>query len=142
MNLQIFSFFILIICIVISLIVIFTKNNNKKRITDKVKSFDLYIFVLEYHMKKAYEIVYKDKIFIYSLEGLKINDQEFNSASKEFVLLVFKMIGPKLKEEFEELYGDEETLIFNIIEYFNNTFENDQIREQAKENILNTKDIK
>ena len=141
MNLQIFSFFISI-CIIISLIIIFVKTNNKKRISDKVKSFDLYISVLEYHMKKAYEIVYKDKIFIYSLEGLKINDQEFNAASKEFVILVFKMVGPKLKEEFEELYGNEETLIFNLIEYFNSSFENDQIREQAKENILNNKDIK
>lgn len=141
MNLQIFSFFISI-CIIISLIIIFVKTNNKKRISDKVKSFDLYISVLEYHMKKAYEIVYKDKIFIYSLEGLKINDQEFNAASKEFVILVFKMIGQKLKEEFEELYGNEETLIFNLIEYFNSSFENDQIREQAKENILNNKDIK
>ncbi len=141
MNLQIFSFFIPI-CIIISLIIIFVKTNNKKRISDKVKSFDLYISVLEYHMKKAYEIVYKDKIFIYSLEGLKINDQEFNAASKEFVILVFKMVGPKLKEEFKELYGDEETLIFNLIEYFNSSFENDQIREQAKENILNNKDIK
>lgn len=141
MNLQIFSFFIPI-CIIISLIIIFVKTNNKKRISDKVKSFDLYISVLEYHMKKAYEIVYKDKIFIYSLEGLKINDQEFNAASKEFVILVFKMVGPKLKEEFEELYGNEETLIFNLIEYFNSSFENDQIREQAKENILNNKDIK
>jgi hypothetical protein len=47
-----------------------------------------------------------------------------------------KLIGDNLKEEFIELYGSEETFIFNLIEYFNSRFENDEIREKARENIM------
>lgn len=119
------------------LIIIFFNQIDKKRTSQKIKLFENYIAVLEYHMKKAYDIVYKDKILIYSLEATKINDQEFDIVSKEFTLLVLKMIGPNLKDEFVELYGDEDTLIFNIIEYFNSNFENDEIREKARENIFN-----
>jgi len=121
-------------------IVIFIDYSDKIRRSNKVKNFDLYITVLEYHMKKAYDIIYKDKILIYSLEATKIDDSEFNIASKEFALLVLKMIGPNLKDEFVDLYGDEETLIFNLIEYFNTNFENDEIREKAKQNIFESLD--
>ena len=39
------------------------------------------------------------------------------------------------------MYGNEETLIFNILEYFNTKVENDQIREKAKQNLLNDSKI-
>lgn len=113
---------------------------NKFRTSNKIKNFTHYLFVLEYHMKKAYDIVYKDKILIYSLESTKLSDEEFNVASKEFALLVLKLIGPNLKDEFIELYGDEETLIFNLIEYFNTNFEDDQIRQKARENLFDKMD--
>jgi hypothetical protein len=131
------------ICLVIILIalfvifLVFLDTQDKNRIIDKVKNFESYVIILEYHMKKAYDIIYKDKILIYSLEAVKINDVEFNVVSKEFALLVMKFIGENLKNEFIELYGNEETFILNLIEYFNNKFENDEIRERAKENILN-----
>jgi hypothetical protein len=102
---------------------------------NRVDIFDKYAIVLDYHMAKAYEIVFKDKIFIYSLEGMKIDDKDFNIVSKSFVILVLKLLGPSLKEEFVELYGDEDTLIFNIIEYFNTKFENDEIREKSRQNL-------
>ena len=46
------------------------------------------------------------------------------------------MLGPNLKDEFVELYGNEDTLIFNIVEYFNNKFEGDEIRERSKQNLF------
>jgi hypothetical protein len=113
-------------------------TQDKNRISKKINTFESYIAVLEYHMIKAYDIIYKDKILIYSLEAIKINDSEFNDISKNFVLLVFKLIGDNLKNEFIELYGTEETFIFNLVEYFNTKFENDEVREKAKENIIHT----
>ena len=125
--------FVVIFCVVGILIL---DHFNKKRISEKVDKFDKYIIILEYHMVRAYDIIYKDKILIYSLEGMKIDDKEFNIASKDFAYLVLKMLGPNLKDEFIELYGNEETLIFNIVEYFNSKFEGDQIREASKQNLF------
>jgi len=62
--------------------------------------------------------------------------KEFNIISKDFVYLVLKFLGPSLKDQFVELYGNEETFIFNIVEYFNSKIEKDEIREKAKENLF------
>jgi len=127
-------FVFLVVFSVTCILLLDTQNRN--RVINKIEKFESYIAILEYHMKKAYDIIYKDKILIYSLEAVKINDIEFNVVSKDFAVLVMKLIGDNLKEEFIELYGTEETFIFNLIEYFNSRFENDEIREKARENIM------
>jgi hypothetical protein len=127
-------FVFLVVFSVICILLLDTQNRN--RVINKIEHFESYVAILEYHMKKAYDIIYKDKILIYSLEAVKINDIEFNVVSKDFAVLVMKLIGDNLKEEFIELYGSEETFIFNLIEYFNSRFENDEIREKARENIM------
>jgi len=127
-------FVFLVVFSVTCILLLDTQNRN--RVINKIEKFESYVAILEYHMKKAYDIIYKDKILIYSLEAVKINDIEFNVVSKDFAVLVMKLIGDNLKEEFIELYGSEETFIFNLIEYFNSRFENDEIREKARENIM------
>jgi len=127
-------FVFLVVFSVTCILLLDTQNRN--RVINKIEKFESYVAILEYHMKKAYDIIYKDKILIYSLEAVKINDIEFNVVSKDFAVLVMKLIGDNLKEEFIELYGTEETFIFNLIEYFNSRFENDEIREKARENIM------
>lgn len=121
---------------VIIFLSIFITLYEKVRVTDKIKNFESYIAVLEFHMKKAYDIIYRDKILIYSLDGAKINDIEFNDAVKQYVLLVFKFIGENLKNEFIELYGSEDTLIFVLIEYFNHSIDNDEIREKSRDAMI------
>lgn len=133
---------IVLIFFSIVLILIFLNNREQKSFEIKILNFTLFNGILEYHMIKAYDIIYKDKILIFSLEATKMNDLEFNVVSKEFVLLVFKFLGPVLKEEYIEFYGNEETLIFNIIDYFNRRIENDEIREQAKQNLFNDEENK
>lgn len=107
-------------------------NQRKERY---LKNFADYMSVLEYHMQKAYDIIHKDQILIYSLEGSKIRDKDFNAVSEDFVRLVIKLLGPMLYEEFLFLYGDENTFMFILIEFFNNKYEDDEIRRSALDNI-------
>ena len=51
------------------------------------------LLFLEYHMKKAYDIVFKDKIMIYSLEGMKLDDFQFKVIAKDFAKLILKILG-------------------------------------------------
>ena len=55
--------------------------------------------------------------------------------------LVLKMIGPNLKNEMTKIYGDEETLFFNIIEFFNSKYEEDEIQKSATDRIMNRDDL-
>jgi len=102
-----------------------------------VKSFESYIAVLEYHMNRAYDIIFKDQIMIYSIEATKLDDKHFEEVSKQFITLVLKLIGPMLEQEFGYLYGNRDTLLFNITEYFNRRYEDDEVRRASQKNLIN-----
>lgn len=103
---------------------------------DKIKNFESYLTILQYHMDKAYDIILKDRLLIYSIEATKVDDKEFNSAAVDFVHLTRKILGPKLTADFISFYGNEDTFAFNLIEYFNTKYENDEIRESAQNSLI------
>ena len=100
-----------------------------------VSRFVTYITTLNYFLEKAYDIIHKDKLLIYSLEATKPDETDIDKHSKEFAVLVLNMIGPMLEKEFICLYGDEDSFYFNILEYFNNKYEDDEIRKTALDNL-------
>jgi hypothetical protein len=73
---------------------------------------------------------------VYSLEAMKINESQFKTVSKDFGYLVLKMIGPGLKKSFINMYGSEETFLFNVMEYFNTKFENDEIYKTTTDELM------
>lgn len=99
-------------------------------------NFESYVTILNYHLQKAFDIIYKDRILIYSLEATKLNDKDFETTTRDFIKLVLKMIGPTISEELTFLYGDEETLLFNLTEYFNTRFEDDEIRKSSMSSLM------
>jgi len=82
-------------------------------------------------MEKSYDMIHKDRILTYSLEASRLDDTNFNRASKDFVSLVIKLLGPMLYKEFLFLYGDIDTFTFVVLEYFNTRYENDEIRKSS-----------
>ena len=96
-----------------------------------IKDFADYVAVLEFHMNKAYDIIHKDRILVYSLEATRLPDSEFETITHDFVNLVLKFIGPSLTQDFTTFYGNEDTFIFNMVEYFNTRYEEDSIRKQT-----------
>ena len=103
-----------------------------------IKKFSDYRAVLEYHLEKAYDMIHKEHILAYSLDAFRIDDEDYDKISKEFVRLVEKFIGPVLLKEFVYLYGDESTFVFNLLEYFSTKYESDEIRNTALEQITDT----
>jgi hypothetical protein len=116
-----------------------TVNNfiNKKMEMEYVKNFKEYVAVLEYHMQKAYDLIHKDRVLIYSLEAIKPGEDEIELAAKAFAKLTLKFLGPKLEKDLINVYGDQGTLIFTMIEYFNERFESDEIRDHSINNMMN-----
>jgi len=110
------------------------KNNERVEI---IKNYESYLSILAYHEEKAFEIIYKEKVMIYSIEATKLNESQFKTVSKDFGILVLKMIGPELKNIFVKIYGSEETFLFNLMEYFNTKFENDEIYKNSTYDLIN-----
>jgi hypothetical protein len=113
------------------------KKENKKLI----EKFDHIHAILTFHMEGSYETIHKDNILIYSLDGVKPDEKEIDKLSHEFVKLTLRLAGPNMIQLFTDLYGDEETLFFVMIDYFNRRFESDEIRSSALENIQNSEEI-
>jgi len=112
-----------------------SKYEHKKQL-DAMTNFNTIMSILDFHVKKAFEIIYKERIMIYSLEATKPNESEFETISKDFARLVIKLIGPNLFESLVSVYGNEETLLFNLMEMFNTFFENDEIYKMASSQLM------
>jgi hypothetical protein len=114
---------ILFVSMFIAGIAVIIRKQNLEKKKHMLDHFDSYAGILNYHMEKAYDIIHKDQILIYSLEATGLPEEEFEAATKSFGKLVIKMLGPMLYRELVYLYGNEETLIFNMTEYFNTKYE-------------------
>lgn len=108
---------------------------HKKRQT-MILNFESYTAVLQYHMEKAYNLVHKDQILTYSLEATTLPDAEYKKASFDFIKLVEKLLGPTLSKEMVFLYGDYDTFAFNLAEYFNTRYDDDEIRKVSVNEMM------
>jgi len=134
---------IFILCIFIFLLLVYQLikqfiNNSINQ--SLLKSFTNDISVLEYFLSKAYNIIYKDKLIIYSIEGMKSDDITYESCTSDFVKLTIKLMGPVIFDYFVKLFGNEDTLYFYCMEYFDSSYENDEIRKASLDS-LSEKDI-
>ena len=101
-----------------------------------IKDFADYTSVLQFHMEKAYDIIHKDRVLIYSLEATRVPEEKINIATKDFITLVEKLLGPRLRKEFIFLYGNYETFAFMMVEYFNTRYEDDEIRKTSISDMM------
>lgn len=140
---QLYQYFLIIVnsTFAVMLSIISWKVYNHLKRVRCVQNFQDYIAVLEYHMVRAYDLIHKDRIFTYSLEAMRVKEEDIDKISQDFVRLVIKLIGPTLYKEFLYLYGDTDTFIFTIIEYFNTRYEDDEIRKDALDSLTDQEDI-
>jgi len=117
------------------------KKDDRKDQLKLVKDFDHYYAILTYHMEAAFEIIHKDNILVYSLDGVKPREEDLDNLAREFVKLVMRLVGPNMFEVFTDLFGDEDTLFFIIMDYFNRRFEDDEIRASAIDNLKESEEI-
>ena len=135
---DIFYYLCLVAVVALSWAYLWLKHSEYKTSRKKefVKNFESYVVTLEYHMKKAFDIIYKEKILIYSIEATRLSQAEFNAVSRDFISLTLKFLGPSLAEEYEFFYGNKETLYFVIVEYFNSRYEQDEIYKTSTSDLM------
>ena len=134
MSIYYFYFYITAFAVLFTVGVIIYRSHMRIKYA---KLFNEYQSILEYVMEKAFNIIYKDRILIYSLEATKLDDKEFKVITHDFVNLTVKMLGTVLYKELKTLYGNEETFVFTMVEYFNDRYENDEIRKNSMDSITN-----
>lgn len=122
-------------------IILFSLSNSKKIGTNnrvnKIKNSDSYISVLHVQMEKAYQMVYKNRILPYSMDAYGLDENNYNAALRDFNNLVLRLLGPNLQEDLIDFFGNYETLAMNMSDFFNNKYENDEVRKTSFGNLMN-----
>lgn len=126
---------LLLIALIALLMIIVNYKESTKRQT-YVEKHEAYTKVLEYYMIRAFDLIYKDRILVYSIEGTKPSPEELKQHSIDFAKLTLRMLGSNLVKEFSYLYGDLDSLMFIIMEYFNTRSEHDEIKQASMDQIM------
>jgi len=94
-----------------------------------ITKYKEYISILQYFMEKAFEQVWKEQIFPYSVDGISPPQQELETAERNFIKLTFELIGTKIKDVLCTFFGSERNLIENLHIFFESKTDSDQIRD-------------
>lgn len=110
--------------------------DDDNRIHNMVKEFPAYFAVLTFHMEKSYDMIYNDRIMIYSMEATKPNIEIIKDLMRDFTKLTIKLLGTKMFEQLSYLYGGDSSLLLIMNEYFSTRFEGDEIRQTATNRLM------
>lgn len=133
---------IFLMCFIVALLslgyLISFKQYQKRQ--SYILNFEKYEKVLDEHLLRAFNIIYKDRIFLYSVEGTKPDEKDQTKATKDFCKLFIELIGTTMYREFCYLYGSEDSFMLNIVEYFNTKTETDEIKDAAIDRMVGDSD--
>jgi hypothetical protein len=94
--------------------------------------------LLEMFMDKSYETIYDTDLIHYILNSNKPNREEQETLERNYIKTCFLYMGKHNKRIFLDFFGDEETLIINIIRHMRKKYNEDGltkiIDEQTKQN--------
>lgn len=86
-----------------------------------------YLQLYDWFINKAYDRVYASNIMIYTSEGLNPSREDIETAKRNFIRLARGMMGEKIENQLIEFFGSEETLIQNMILFFDEKTMTDEL---------------
>ena len=120
-----------IVCILTSIIYIFHKI-EKISIIKKYKDTDI-ITLFEYFLNKSYETLYEDDLITYMTNGVQPMSQERETLERNYIKSSLMYMGKKNVNLFRDFFGDNETLIINIIRFMRKKLNEDGLTKIIQE---------
>ncbi len=99
-----------------------------------IKYHKLYIELSHYYMNTCYDIIYKKQLIAFTSEGYKPGDAELESIIRNYVKLIYSVLGDQLLRLLIDFYGSEEVLISNIQLYIKDKIDNDELMSYVNNN--------
>jgi len=129
-----------IIYIIIALVIVgfFVNKSVDKKLnrffnmpTFNMKDFPDMQVILEWHLERAYKIIYKDEILVFSAEGMTVREEDYTKIQKHFLNLSIDLMGDTLLNHLTWFYGNEMVLYRNMCLYFDESYESDTLRDES-----------
>lgn len=124
----------IIYCTVI-LILFFLSNRKVYRylLLNKYKNI---LELLDYFLEKSYKVIYNDQLLAFVMTGSSnIPKNELETIERNFIKLSIELMGDPNFKDFMNFYGDEKTLINNMVVFFRHKLETDAIAKLINTNM-------
>lgn len=92
-----------------------------------LNKYKTYNDLLVHFLETSFDIIYKDQVAAYSFEGLKPSEFELETIQRNFVKLSLEIMGPNVNKILTGFYGNQKTLITNIVMYINQRLDRDEL---------------
>lgn len=112
------------------------------RITDVIKSFKYkykdMLSLFEYFLGLTYESIYESDLIVYMSEGVKaIPKEQQETLERNFIKQCVMFMGPNNHRLFMEFYGNEQTMIVNMLRYMRRRINEDGLSKIIKQEQSN-----
>ena len=89
-----------------------------------------------YFLEQSYDIIYSDQLIAYTSSGVtKLPKEELETIERNFVKVTLDIMGYRNEQLLMQFFGDEKTLINNILIYFRRKLQSDQIAKLINNKI-------
>lgn len=123
-------FFIISILFLSAFIFLVDKRIKQYVLLNKYKSV---LELFDYFLSQAYDIIYNDQALAFTSEGhVKIPNDEFETMERNFINLTVQIMGTSNEKMFISFYGNRVMMIKNMILYFRNKIDSDQIAKMIQ----------
>lgn len=99
------------------------KINKRKIALDKLPEI---FTIFEKAKELAYSKIFRDHLLTYTTSGYKINKNEIGTFQKLYVKHIFRIVGPNIKEDLLQIYGNDDSICLQLVNEFIQRVEQDE----------------
>jgi len=123
---------LLFIVVLITILLIMVRQIRRYQFMNKYK---IILSLLDHFLKTSYQVIYNDQLIAYTSQGLtNVQKDQLETIERNFIKLSLEIMGSENEKLFTEFYSRRSVLIKNIIFYFRQRLEQDEISK-----VLRTK---
>lgn len=116
----------IIICATLSILLVYGLHIFQRLFF--LNKYKMVIELLTVFMEKSYTTIYSDQLVTYTGSGItKIQKDEIETIERNFIKLTIELLGEFNAKLLSDFYGDKQTLIKNILIYFRQKLERDEL---------------
>ena len=95
------------------------------------------IEMFTYFLDKAYSVIYNDQLIVYTSSGINksLPKEEIETIERNFIKLSIELMGKENEKTVRSFYGDESTMINNMLIFFRQKLESDTLAKLFSEKI-------
>ena len=84
--------------------------------------------MFDYFLDKSYNVIYSDQLIAYTSSGVtNLPKEEMETVERNFVKITLDIMGTENEKTFVRYFGDEKTMISNMLIYFRQKLQADAI---------------